>query len=175
MPRPLSPRSRLRTFAQTAAPGRPNSSSAGPFSFRRCGFLLLTLRLLACDWNQQLRGHRSPLPPDGWPRFPVTRCGHLRVTIEAGGVAERLKAAVLKTVRLERVSGVRIPPPPPSNLSCSIRLESLPAERLFGCDGSRSASGWGVSSTHRTALRHSTPLSFRTRPPHRSSGGHGRS
>jgi Phage integrase family len=30
-----------------------------------------------------------------------------------GGVAERLKAAVLKTVRPERVSWVRIPPPPP--------------------------------------------------------------
>jgi hypothetical protein len=30
-----------------------------------------------------------------------------------GGVAEWLKAAVLKTVGLERVSGVRIPPPPP--------------------------------------------------------------
>jgi hypothetical protein len=28
-------------------------------------------------------------------------------------VGERLKPAVLKTVRLERVSGVRIPPPPP--------------------------------------------------------------
>ena len=32
-----------------------------------------------------------------------------------GGVGERLKPAVLKTVRLERVSGVRIPPPPPLN------------------------------------------------------------
>ena len=30
----------------------------------------------------------------------------------AGGVAERLKATVLKTVRRESVSGVRIPPPP---------------------------------------------------------------
>ena len=30
-----------------------------------------------------------------------------------GGVAERLKAAVLKTVRPARVSWVRIPPPPP--------------------------------------------------------------
>jgi hypothetical protein len=30
-------------------------------------------------------------------------------------VAERLKAAVLKTVRPERVSWVRIPPPPPSS------------------------------------------------------------
>ena len=33
--------------------------------------------------------------------------------IKNGGVGERLKPAVLKTVRLERVSGVRIPPPPP--------------------------------------------------------------
>ena len=29
-------------------------------------------------------------------------------------MGERLKPAVLKTVRLERVSGVRIPPPPPA-------------------------------------------------------------
>ncbi len=35
------------------------------------------------------------------------------VRIRDGGVGERLKPAVLKTVRLERVSGVRIPPPPP--------------------------------------------------------------
>src|SRR6266436_3664392 len=35
------------------------------------------------------------------------------VRIMSGGVGERLKPAVLKTVRLERVSGVRIPPPPP--------------------------------------------------------------
>jgi hypothetical protein len=39
----------------------------------------------------------------------ITECAKIR----NGGVAERLKAAVLKTVRLERVSGVRIPPPPP--------------------------------------------------------------
>jgi hypothetical protein len=33
--------------------------------------------------------------------------------IEDGGMAEWLKAAVLKTVRVERLSGVRIPLPPP--------------------------------------------------------------
>src|SRR5882762_3230155 len=33
-----------------------------------------------------------------------------------GGVGERLKPAVLKTVRPERVSWVRIPPPPPASL-----------------------------------------------------------
>jgi hypothetical protein len=37
----------------------------------------------------------------------------VRVEYVTGGVGERLKPAVLKTVRLERVSGVRIPPPPP--------------------------------------------------------------
>ena len=36
-----------------------------------------------------------------------------------GGVAEWLKAAVLKTVRPERVSWVRIPPPPPFSLHVS--------------------------------------------------------
>ena len=35
------------------------------------------------------------------------------VRIRNGGVGERLKPAVLKTVRPERVSGVQIPPPPP--------------------------------------------------------------
>jgi hypothetical protein len=40
----------------------------------------------------------------------------LQVIIRSGGVGERLKPAVLKTVRLERVSGVRIPPPPPFDL-----------------------------------------------------------
>ena len=33
--------------------------------------------------------------------------------VDFGGVGERLKPAVLKTVRPERVSWVRIPPPPP--------------------------------------------------------------
>ncbi len=33
--------------------------------------------------------------------------------IEDGGMAERLNAPVLKTVRVERLSGVRIPLPPP--------------------------------------------------------------
>ena len=37
----------------------------------------------------------------------------LQDIIMNGGVGERLKPAVLKTVRLERASGVRIPPPPP--------------------------------------------------------------
>lgn len=37
----------------------------------------------------------------------------LNETNPAGGVAEWLNAAVLKTVELARVPGVRIPPPPP--------------------------------------------------------------
>src|SRR5262249_40556828 len=44
--------------------------------------------------------------------------------IEGGGVGERLKPAVLKTVRLERVSGVRIPPPPP-HAKCTVRRHPL--------------------------------------------------
>jgi hypothetical protein len=39
--------------------------------------------------------------------------GRTAATLKSGGVAEWLKAAVLKTVRPGRVSGVRIPPPPP--------------------------------------------------------------
>ena len=44
----------------------------------------------------------------------------LQDIIKSGGVGERLKPAVLKTVRLERASGVRIPPPPPASLGISL-------------------------------------------------------
>jgi hypothetical protein len=40
--------------------------------------------------------------------------------LEGGGVGEWLNPAVLKTVRPERVSGVRIPPPPPFSLALSL-------------------------------------------------------
>src|SRR5258708_24757997 len=43
----------------------------------------------------------------------------LQVIIKNGGVGERLKPAVLKTVRPERASGVQIPPPPPSSRICN--------------------------------------------------------
>ena len=46
-------------------------------------------------------------------------------TIAAGGVAEWLKAAVLKTVVPARVPGVRIPPPPPSIWLIKRNLERL--------------------------------------------------
>jgi hypothetical protein len=36
-----------------------------------------------------------------------------------GGMAEWFKAAVLKTVELERVPGVRIPLPPPDINNCA--------------------------------------------------------
>jgi len=39
-------------------------------------------------------------------------------------VGERLKPAVLKTVRPVRVSGVRIPPPPPENAKVDLELEA---------------------------------------------------
>lgn len=40
---------------------------------------------------------------------------YLHPQYAAGGVAERLNASVLKTDVLERVPGVRIPPPPLAN------------------------------------------------------------
>jgi hypothetical protein len=47
-------------------------------------------------------------------------------------VGERLKPAVLKTVRLERVSGVRIPPPPPLNVALNLnRLSSFCLAKAF--------------------------------------------
>ncbi len=47
-----------------------------------------------------------------------------QVILRDGGVGERLKPAVLKTVRPERVSGVQIPPPPPlqKSTNTSVRL-----------------------------------------------------
>ena len=45
------------------------------------------------------------------PLLNLGRTGVLRPPV--GGVAEWLKAAVLKTVERLRVPGVRIPPPPP--------------------------------------------------------------
>ncbi len=51
-----------------------------------------------------------------------------QVILRDGGVGERLKPAVLKTVRPERVSGVQIPPPPPlqksANLASQAHLDS---------------------------------------------------
>jgi hypothetical protein len=47
------------------------------------------------------------------PLLNLGRTGVLRPP--AGGVAEWLKAAVLKTVERLRVPGVRIPPPPPES------------------------------------------------------------
>src|SRR6266481_4756511 len=56
--------------------------------------------------------------PMRWPEAPAFRAWRARalpVKLGSGGVGEWLNPAVLKTVRPERVSGVRIPPPPPSN------------------------------------------------------------
>src|SRR5467141_88539 len=55
--------------------------------------------------------------PTHWPGAPAFRAWKARalpVKLGSGGVGEWLNPAVLKTVRPERVSGVRIPPPPPS-------------------------------------------------------------
>jgi hypothetical protein len=46
-------------------------------------------------------------------------------------VGEWLKPAVLKTVRLERVSGVRIPPPPPASLSFSLCSDTWSVNPYF--------------------------------------------
>src|ERR1700680_2100089 len=100
----------------------------------------------------------------------------MAVIIGNGGVGERLKPAVLKTVRLERVSGVRIPPPPPLNqvvnhhfqsfrrpksLSRFIRMQELPAQQSAKPLGSESffdavafsrAPNWQIKFRFRRAL-----------------------
>lgn len=56
----------------------------------------------------------------------------LNETNPAGGVAEWLNAAVLKTVELARVPGVRIPPPPPLWVFSKIQTRSkLHTNSLF--------------------------------------------
>ena len=63
----------------------------------------MTKRPIRIDLIHPRRGAQSSLL-EGWA---------LPVKLERGGVGERLKPAVLKTVGPERVPGVRIPPPPP--------------------------------------------------------------
>jgi hypothetical protein len=60
--------------------------------------------------------------------------------LEGGGVGEWLNPAVLKTVRPERVSGVRIPPPPPCSLAVSLPRSYLLSNINFAAqnaDGGR--------------------------------------
>src|SRR6266478_3855412 len=56
-------------------------------------------------------------------QMPLSPAEYVRIM--SGGVGERLKPAVLKTVRLERVSGVRIPPPPPAISSFDSRVRAV--------------------------------------------------
>src|SRR5208337_5585709 len=53
----------------------------------------------------------------------------LQAIIKSGGVGERLKPAVLKTVGLERASGVRIPPPPPACQRTAVLVSPLAARQ----------------------------------------------
>ena len=51
--------------------------------------------------------------------------------VRNGGVVERSNTTVLKTVRPERVSWVRIPPPPPVSLAFSLSLGAFSPEVLL--------------------------------------------
>ena len=53
----------------------------------------------------------------------------LQDIIKSGGVGERLKPAVLKTVGLERASGVRIPPPPPEKFLPPLRINPFASRK----------------------------------------------
>jgi hypothetical protein len=70
--------------------------------------------------------------------------------LETGGVAEWLKAAVLKTVRPERVSWVRIPPPPPEFRE-PFNLERVPLQKWT--QGSQSLGS--APTKHQSTLRDS--------------------
>src|SRR6266478_9930651 len=64
------------------------------------------------------------------------------VRIMGGGVGERLKPAVLKTVRPERVSGVRISPPPPFVMRLSVNVSSCFFAKGRGLGDPSSLSNW---------------------------------
>src|SRR5262249_50408690 len=69
--------------------------------------------LSSTKWHSST-GFLPPIPPGNRNSFRLSpKIMQLHAIIESGGVGERLKPAVLKTVRLGRVSGGRIPPPPP--------------------------------------------------------------
>src|SRR4029077_9011580 len=74
----------------------------------------------------------------------------LQVIIGSGGVGERLKPAVLKTVRLERVSGVRIPPPPPLLMISCVLISCLNIENL---QAKTAAVRWSHSSLRGRGFR----------------------
>src|ERR1700747_351014 len=95
-------------------------------------------------------------------RFVTFQCSESRckslntLEFQSGGVGERLKPAVLKTVRLERVSGVRIPPPPPPSAGPARgRVDIL----IWGRRPSKSR-----QNNHSTCRRALTPGIIRRRP-----------
>ena len=67
--------------------------------------------LLVLPWNPQLEPEQQLEPPAGV--FPRVASPARNTKASRGGMGEWLKPAVLKTVSLERGSGVRIPLPPP--------------------------------------------------------------
>jgi hypothetical protein len=89
-----------------------------------------------CDGSSSiLRGSASArvsIQADCAPSIQMSLWPVEWVKIEDGGVGERLKPAVLKTVRPERVSGVRIPPPPP--LSYDVVFEEAEVIGLKPCN-----------------------------------------
>jgi hypothetical protein len=80
----------------------------------------------------------------------------MAVIIGNGGVGERLKPAVLKTVRPERVSGVRIPPPPPVSLRVSLSGEDFARKPEFGgqiCETCRARKSLSTPNANGSAIR----------------------
>jgi hypothetical protein len=74
---------------------------------------------------------------------------------EPGGVAERLKAPVLKTGRDESPSWVRIPPPPPHSLAC---FSTLWRSDEIGAWGAIHARWWTRRMPPAAALRKNVSL-----------------
>ena len=114
--RPCRAQNYPRRSAVRSAPGRQSLSLSPALGGLFPLFCSYTLR---CSSRRLVAGRICAKAMD-------SRKSSNHRTIADGGVGERLNPAVLKTVRPERVSGVRIPPPPPvsvnplpAGLSCS--------------------------------------------------------
>jgi hypothetical protein len=137
-PRPEERRRRVSKDAQDgpkrgAATGsnrpRGKSPKSAPFSVFVCGAFERQPRGRICDGLRTVRASNRCLRPR------LGRCYRLAFAAfvqRVGGVAERLKAHAWKVCMRETVSRVRIPPPPPLDMSkILIIMDCFPERALF--------------------------------------------
>ena len=152
------------------APTKHNHAQAQPRSLRRSETRASALptprrrRQDAPPLDRPLKRSRfSPRNLNDWRGQPENRATNRPLH---GGVAERLKAPVLKTGVLARVPWVRIPPPPPGPSGGPWRTR----DRRAAFSSLRSLAGTNLSSsasdapTRRCSARESGPVRLRSSP-----------